>query len=389
MNPLEGKIRIELADASDGRTRIDNQRTLGASALLCGKTVTQALEIVPLLFNICGMAQARTACHAAETALDQVATPSVEQARELLVLMEWAREHLARILIDWPRLFGESPNVHALPAIGTLLAQLRARLFPHNRAFALNATAGSIPAETPEVTRLERILENEIYHMPAQRWAEMDEIQALLDWSRETPGVAARSIRQICDAGWASQGRCDIPALPPIPAAEMQAMLAGDMADHFVRQPTWATQPRETTSYTRQQQHPLVAALDAEFGNGLLTRWVARLVELAVLPGSMQRVGHESPTATMRGEKSTATAGLAQTEAARGRLYHFVEIEGDRIGDYRILAPTEWNFHPAGLVAEALDHLSLPDPDERRFVAELLVNAIDPCVACEVESAHA
>lgn len=389
MNPLEGKIRIQLAGTSDGHTRIDNQRALGASALLRGKTVAQALEIVPLLFNVCGMAQARTACQAAETALDQAATPSVEQARELLVLMEWAREHLARILIDWPRLFGEPPNVRALPAIGTLLAQLRARLFPHNRAFALNATAAAILAEIPEVTRLEGILENEIYHMPAQQWAEMDDIQALLDWSREAPGVAASSIRSICDAGWASQGRCDVPALPPIPAAEMRAVLTGDMADDFARQPTWTTQPRETTSFTRQRHHPLVAALEAEFGNGLLTRWVARLVELAELPGRMRRIALESPTTTLRNESPTVAAGLAHTEAARGRLYHLVEVEGDRIGDYRILAPTEWNFHPAGLVAEALDNLSLPDPDERRFVAELLVNAIDPCVACEVESAHA
>lgn len=388
MNPLEGKIRIELAGSGDGRPRIDNQRALGAPALLRGKTIAQALEIVPLLFNVCGMAQARTACRAVETALDQAATPTVEQARELLVLMEWAREHLARILIDWPRLFGESPNVRALPAIGTLLAQLRGRLFPHNRAFALNATAGAIPAEIPEVTRLEQILENEIYHMPARRWAKMDDIQALLDWSREVPGIAADSLRRICDAGWASQGRSEVPALPPIPATEMQAVLAGDTADAFVRHPVWATQARETTSYTRQRQHPLVAALNAEFGNGLLTRWVARLVELAELPDRMHGVAH-TPPATETPEMSVTGAALAQTEAARGRLYHFVAIDGDRIGDYRILAPTEWNFHPAGPVAETLAHLSVPAPDERRFVAELLVNAIDPCVACEVEAADA
>ncbi|RMG37926.1 MAG: hypothetical protein D6720_02380 [Gammaproteobacteria bacterium] len=391
MNPLEGKIHIELAGVDDGRTRIDNQRALGASALLRGKRVAQALEVVPLLFNVCGMAQARAACRAAESALNQAATPSVEQARELLVLMEWAREHLARILIDWPRLFGEPPDIRALPAIGTLLAQLRTRLFPHNRAFALNATAGPIPTDIPEVTRLEQILEDEIFHMPARRWAEMGNIEALLDWSDEAPGIAARSIRRICEAGWSSQGRCDVSALPPIPLAEIQDVLAGDTANDFVRRPTWTSRARETTSFTRQRHHPLVATLEAEFGNGLLTRWVARLVELAELPAAMRRIAAEPPegSSIARCEESQGAIGVAQTEAARGRLYHFIEIENDRIGDYRILAPTEWNFHPEGVVAAALDNLSLPDPEERRFVAELLVNAIDPCVASEVVSSDA
>ncbi len=389
MTPLEGQIHIRLAGAGNPRTHINSQRAPGVSTLLHGKTITQALEIVPLLFNICGMAQARTACRAAETALRQAATPAVEQARDLLVLMEWAREHLARILIDWPRLFGEPANVRALPAIGALLAPLRNRLFPRNRAFSTQTPAASIPAEIPEVAHLETILKNEVYHMPAQQWASIDNIPALLDWSRKAPGVAANSVREIHDAGWAAQGRCRVAALPPIPAAAMQAILASDAANDFVRQPSWAAQPRETTSYTRQQRHPLVAALDAEFGNGLLTRWVARLVELAQLPGRMRRIMRQQATATTSTRESGPCAGLAQTEAARGRLYHFVETDGDRIRNYRILAPTEWNFHPRGVVAEALDHLSLPDLDERRFVAKLLVNAIDPCVACKVEYAHA
>ena len=388
MTPLEGQIRIELARVRGSRTCIENKRALGASALLRGKTIAQALEIIPLLFNACGMAQAYTACRATESALGQPATPAVQKARELLVLMEWAREHLARILIDWPRLFGQASNVHALPDIGSLLAQLRTRLFPHNRAFALNAKAGPSAADMPEIERLESVLENEIYHMPPQRWVQMDDIQALIDWSCKVPGIAAESIRRIYDAGWASQGRCDVPALPPVPAGEMCAVLDADIEGNFICQPTWATQPRETSSYTRQRQHPLIAALDGKFGNGLLTRWVARLVELAELPGRMRRIADSLPTAAAEGG-TPATTGHAQTEAARGRLYHFVDIEGERISNYRILAPTEWNFHPAGVVAEALDKLSLAVPNEKRFVAELLVNAIDPCVDCRVEYGHA
>ena len=389
MKSLEGQILIRLPEDASGAVQIINQRPQGASKLLQGKTVAQALEIVPLLFNICGMAQARTACLASETALGQQAAPAVEQARELLVLMEWAREHLARILIDWPRLFDQPSMVRALPAVGTLVAQLRDRLFPHGRPFALNATAAPFSSELPEIGRLEQLLEAQVYHMPAHRWAEMDDIQALIDWSREAPGVAASSVRRICDAGWASQGHCETAPLPAVAPQDMVGRLADADAEDFTRQPTWDDRPCETSSYTRQRAHPLVAALAEEFGQGLLTRWVARLVELDGLPQRMRQLAAAADSPATPVEEPTAGAGLGQSEAARGRLYHYVETDGDRIDRYRILAPTEWNFHPDGVAARSLGRLSLPDAEERRHVAELLINAIDPCVACRVEYAHA
>jgi hypothetical protein len=56
-------------------------------------------------------------------------------------------------------------------------------------------------------------------------------------------------------------------------------------------------------------------------------------------------------------------------------------LEGGLIRDYRILAPTEWNFHPQGVVARGLATLS-PSTDERdlRRQAGLFVTLVDPCV---------
>jgi len=79
-----------------------------------------------------------------------------------------------------------------------------------------------------------------------------------------------------------------------------------------------------------------------------------------------------------------SSPGLAQIEAARGRLMHRVKLAGDTISDYAILAPTEWNFHPAGLAAQALASATAPDPKNRELQARLLINAIDPCVAYEL-----
>ena len=38
-------------------------------------------------------------------------------------------------------------------------------------------------------------------------------------------------------------------------------------------------------------------------------------------------------------------------ETARGLLMHEIALDGERIADYCIVAPTEWNFHPQGPLA--------------------------------------
>jgi coenzyme F420-reducing hydrogenase alpha subunit len=72
--------------------------------------------------------------------------------------------------------------------------------------------------------------------------------------------------------------------------------------------------------------------------------------------------------------------GMAHSEAARGRLTHFIDIENDTINKLVILAPTEWNFHPEGVAAKSLNDLDASSPHELRQQAELLIHAIDPCV---------
>jgi len=56
----------------------------------------------------------------------------------------------------------------------------------------------------------------------------------------------------------------------------------------------------------------------------------------------------------------------------------------DRIADYQIVAPTEWNFHPAGPFVAALLGAAVPrEAAERRIVQ--LAGLIDPCVPFRVE----
>ena len=78
-------------------------------------------------------------------------------------------------------------------------------------------------------------------------------------------------------------------------------------------------------------------------------------------------------------------SGIAQVEAARGRLIHWLRQRDGRISDYRIVAPTEWNFHPRGVLTHSLR--GLRDSNELSLYQQTdwLVHAIDPCVDYDVE----
>ncbi|MBI4725330.1 MAG: nickel-dependent hydrogenase large subunit, partial [Rhodomicrobium sp.] len=81
---------------------------------------------------------------------------------------------------------------------------------------------------------------------------------------------------------------------------------------------------------------------------------------------------------------ATLGTGIAQVEAARGRLIHAVVLEDGRVEQYRILAPTEWNFHPDGAAARGLQRLASSQRKDLDAVARLFVTAVDPCVGYDV-----
>jgi hypothetical protein len=89
-------------------------------------------------------------------------------------------------------------------------------------------------------------------------------------------------------------------------------------------------------------------------------------------------------------------SGLGWTEMARGLLLHWVELtpDGQHIAAARVLAPTEWNFHPRGVLAGALAALPDQPADTLAASARRLAVAFDPCVEIDValptaENTHA
>jgi Ni,Fe-hydrogenase I large subunit len=152
--------------------------------------------------------------------------------------------------------------------------------------------------------------------------------------------------------------------------------------------------PVETGALARMRSHPLVTPMLDRYGNAVATRLVARLAELALLVGrATQRA---APNAADGEDQRWVDAfaleereGLGVVQTARGLLLHRATVADARVSAYQIVAPTEWNFHPEGALVRGLEGVASTDETELARDAQLAVQALDPCVACRVEVAHA
>lgn len=496
MNDPAGRLQIHLHRQTGGLgVRIQSSRLTSASRVFIGKDLTATLETLPRLFSVCATAQTVACVSAGEAALGIPPHPRALATRLLLVDLETVREHLWRLLLDWPRFLGESPQ-------GAAMAQVMAAFDQGRRALAANgdplrtgpgrgtgairpdaatvavATASAATAPTAALTALAAITRRQVLGQPPGDWlATTRDLQTLRHWARTSDTAAARLIDLVDRQGWAGLGRSPVAVLPPLTLATLEARLSGPGAEAFIATPLWQGAAAESTPFARQRNQPLVADLARELGNGLLPRLAAQLVELSSLlvalprrlvalaesvpsdahsydsfdkpfgephaesideqldppapqsiipsvngaeellaagqvpavdpeltnpssntperlalrapprPGPSAKVvpaQGETPQSPHTAATLSTGTGLAQVQAARGLLVHRLTLEQGRLADYRILAPTEWNFHPQGAAALGLATLPAADEPTLRRLAGLFITALDPCVAYDI-----
>jgi coenzyme F420-reducing hydrogenase alpha subunit len=375
---VEGRLDIRLAPARH-EVKISSSRPLAASHLFEGKTIDETLGLVPLLFNVCGQAQRTAAVRAIESAQGNAAGVEVEHARDRLVQLETLREHLWRVLLDWPRFYG------AAAASGPM-SLLMARIEGAKRAIdgqGLLCTRPGLPrpadpeeAPNRELEALRGMVAEYVLGIDPARWQDAGPA-GLSRWIEHTATPAAQLLRFVCSQGWEAIGQTRTRAMPDLAAESLVTLLDGPDAAAFIAEPTLGECAVETGPGARQQSHPLVVAMRERHGQGLITRLAARLVEIARITLALPVDGADLPAVT--------APGLAQLEAARGRLFHRVVLDGERIQRYRILAPTEWNFGPQGPAVQALRGIAQAPPTGVRLQAELLIHAIDPCVGYKLD----
>src|SRR5664280_913325 len=109
------QIRLD-AVAIDGRLvakGLATTRASGIAAALAAQPIEDVPQIVSQLFPLCGTAHAIASLTAIEAALGLEVSPAQLVFRELMLLAEHGAALGWRILMDWPPLLGDSPEVRA------------------------------------------------------------------------------------------------------------------------------------------------------------------------------------------------------------------------------------------------------------------------------------
>ena len=381
---IEGELRVRLG--WDGRTvrgvRIASSRPFAASRVLTGMRAVDASATVARLYSICSCAQETASAQALAAAAGIDCAATLDRSTGS-VKLEAIQEYLWRILIDWPQAMGRE-------ALVPPVAEARRRIADAQRSLrAANGVPAVLPADL--APSLRAIATAHVYGVTPGSFLALQDIGALEDWIVRVATLPA-SLLGTLQTALPTLGRSDVALMPDVLRETFVAQVLpafGERPD-FARAPDWAGIPVETGALARMHAHPLLVALRARQGNAVGVRMTARLVELAALLAGLEADTAEGESPRWIDAFATASGeGVAAVQTARGLLLHRARVDADRVAGYEIVAPTEWNFHPAGALARGLDGMQADDEATLLMHARLVVQGLDPCVACRIEVGHA
>lgn len=382
---LEGRLR--LLPGTMLPHGIANTRALSLARVCTGMAAAEVPPVMPRLYALCGAAHELAARLALEAASrHEPVAASTAQLRTLQA--QTLREHLRRMWLDWPQqLAGRVPRPQALASLRALWQ------------------TGSADAEAAS-----RWVGAHVLGMPPAAWLARAEARAtdgLADWMAGAAQEPARLLAA-CTA-------LPLPELAHLPALEDHldaAEALGALGHCLLAAPAFAARPvlarSLSPSPSRARREGLCALAPGHGGedrkegatvpahtgcwsrlrrlrparpHAVIDRLGATLEEVARLA-----VGQDVLDA--RAVPLGHAAAVAAVEMSRGLLLHAVQLDAQgRVAGYHVVAPTEWNFHPEGAVAQALARLRADDPAAPRL-AGVVAAAFDPCVAFDVVAGH-
>ena len=359
------RIGVTVSRALACSVAVKANRPQGLTRMFVGRKPAEAPDLAGQVFSLCGFAQSVASRLAVLNALDLPMDEDERASASAGLLAERIFETLRALVLQWPTPLPAPLAAMAARHLRDALAATQAII---SQARAGGATRPDLAAAT---TRLRAAVAG--LGVPETGRAPL-------------PGTACEAIMRDTAGDRRFNGRRPDP-LTVRDDAEVITRLCDE--PDYAALPYLSGRVAETGAYARLTAPP------AGTGSHLVHRFLARiedirscLAQLTTLAGT-----GEHDWAALASGGPTPGGGYGAVECARGRLYHQAEIGSDgRLAAYRILAPTEWNFHPAGPFVETLLSSRIgADEAAVRSVSRLAV-LFDPCVAFQVdlrEAAHA
>lgn len=362
-------LRMEVAWTPGRPTRVvalTNTRPQAAQVLV-GRGVAEALKLVPALFSVCGRAQSTAAIAACAAAGADDVTRAEGWMEERAVAAETAQEHLWRLMLDWPTLFGHGIRRERFSNLYRRLAQITDR--DARAAFDLGGELLDLVAV-------------ELLGGFFQSIREPQGLGEFVERSRRGGSIGA-ALGDLIEMGSSTPEVEAVALLPALPAATWVQSLVAVPDASYCAAPTLDGAAHETGVLARHAKSLLVRML-IQRGHRIAARLFARVVDLADCGSRMRHPLAPDMPVLVDAAPLGDGGGLACVETARGLLMHAVRLEDGKIADYAIVAPTEWNFHPDGPFVREAGGWTAATREAAELRLKALVLALDPCVEYQI-----
>ncbi len=360
-----GAIAIE-ADIAGGHVcsvAIRSSRPLALTRLFVGRAGAETPLLARRIYTLCAQAQGVAASQAVASASGRAIEERARFAAAVSVLSERIFETMRACVAAWPWSRG------ADAVVGRAGGALRE---------AAAAARALVEGAASELDRARR----EALRAPHARLAAAAEALGAPKAPDDAPpaDTAFGAMYRQCE-----RDEAFAPGPPDgLTRADDAAVLAALRRDPvgFAARPHLTGRRLETGAYARLWRR------SPSHGSILSARLAARFndIRLALTAvGQGLQLGEMEFDDVLAAGATGAKSGFGAVESARGRLYHWAEIGPDeRIAAYAIVAPTEWNFHPAGPFVAALLGARVGHGEAARLAVTRLATLFDPCVAFDV-----
>lgn len=367
MNALAGPgaICVDVETDASGRVAslaVHSSRPAGLGQVFVGRLGEDAPALAGQLFSLCGFSHAAAARLAIFAARGEATVTADVFSVAVGLAAEEIAESLRSIALGWPSLEGSAE-------IARVAAPLREAMSAA-RLISTAAGRGEAHARRAELALAAERLSNASERLGLQSSAPQ----------RPTPGSLFAARLAEAQAETFVEAQAPDALRPADAAAVAQALREG--RDRFAAAPVLPDRVVETGAFARHWRET------AENESALAARLAARFLAISEAIEAMRQA--LSTGEANAGERATALPlgageGFAAVDTARGRLYHWLRLDADeRVLDYAMLAPTEWNFHPAGPFAAALRGAKVGAGYAARLRMRRLAAVFDPCVGFQV-----
>lgn len=332
---------------------------------LAGCTVGEALARLPGLCAAAPRAQTVVAMAAFVAAGAEGAARGEARDEERIVAAETAQEHLSRLMLDWPVLFGHEPRRERFAVLHHGLAQIGG-----------GRAAYELGGDLLDLVAVELL--GGFFRATREPAA----LREFVERARQG-GTIGEALADLIEIGTSTSEHEAVPLLPSLSAQAWGETLGGLPSPQFCRTPSLHGQAHETGVLARHAGSMLVRILLTK-GHRIAARLFARVIDLADCASRLRHPLADDMPALLDAAPLGDRAGLAWVETAGGLVLHAVRLDDGRIAEYSIVGPTQWNFHPEGPFMIEGSGWSAASIEAARLRFAALVLSLDPGEGFEI-----